>query len=410
VHRIAQHLAVSLLAIAADGGPAASASPDREASVRDRLVAHGFENVAVRATPDETVVWYENRIYRYELTALGVAAALAADEAPGPRLTLVPSSLGLPVLSVSAPAEAWTGVVRGRVSADAFRAVLEIGPGPPLPTSAVAHSSRWKADVAVRPLFAFELGRPDDVFRSSFALAPEITLSPFPGSLLTGQLVIRLTNDLQPDAADVAPGRSTLSWAARVPGSVLFAASGGIFPDDRWGFAAEGSRLLFDGLLELVAGGDLSGRLEFTHDAVLYSSLEGWSLFGAATGRTPGVDLEVRGSVARFLEGDLGVRLDVARRFHETRVAFFGIKTEAATVGGVQLAVPLPVKRQLPPRRLRPATVPSFPIEYRDTLGDIGRQVNHFNDTEWVRKGLLPTFVRNNVGDLRRAAPWLEDE
>jgi hypothetical protein len=300
-------------------------------------------------------------------------------------------------------------LVRGGISPEEFGANLRIGPGRPS-SAARAKSPRWMTDVAVRPVWRFELGRPDDVFRSTFALAPEITMSPLSGTLLTGQLLIRVKNDLEPDASDVAPGRCTVSVAGWLPQSVLAAVSSGIFPDDRWGVAAETARVFLDGWLELGAGGDVSGRLEFTKDAILYSPLESWSAFAQATGRTPRVDLEVRGAFARFLEGDLGVRVDVARRFHEARVSFFGIKTEAETVGGLQLALPLPVKRQMQPRRLRPVTVPTFPIEYRDKLGNFGRQLSHFHDVDWVRKGLLPTFVRNNLGDLRRALPYLEED
>jgi hypothetical protein len=388
------------------GAPRAVGAPPDEDDLRGRLATHGFENVAVQAAPGETVVWFENRIYRDELTALGAAALLAApDIPPSDVLTLVPQNLGRPLLSLSAPSGSWEALVRGRVPPEELGRELRIGPGRPIGGAARERSSRGNADAAIRPLWRFELGRPDDVFQSTFSLAPEITMSPFSGTLLTGQLLIRVKNDLEPEASDVAPGRCTLSWTGWLPEQVLAAASAGIFPDDRWGVAAETARLFLDGWLELGAGGDLSGRLEFTKDAILYSPLESWSAFAQATGRAPRVDLEVRGSVARFLEGDPGVRLDVGRRFHEARVAFFGIKTEAATVGGMLLAFPLPVKRQMHPRRLRPVTVSAFPIEYRDKLGNIGRQLSHFHDVDWVRKGLLPTYVRNNLGDLRRADP-----
>jgi hypothetical protein len=410
MRRSALLLALPLAPLAgADRAPAAS--PDASAAIRDRLVEHGFENVAVQATGGETVVWFENRIYRDELTSLGVAAALAARDLPAAdTLTLVPQNLGLPLLSLSAPSASWAQLVRGGVSPEEFRGDLRISPGRSLAGTARAHPPRWKTDVAVRPLWRFELGRPDDVFRSTFALAPEITMSPMSGALLTGQLLIRVKDDLDPEASDVAPGRCTVSGTGWLPRSVLVAGSAGIFPDDRWGVAGEAARVFLDGWLELGAGGDWSGRLEFTEDAILYSGLESWSAFAQATGRTPRVDLEVRGAFARFLEGDLGVRLDVARRFHEARVAFFGVKTEAETVGGMQLALPLPVKRQMQPRHLRPVTVSTFPIEYRDKLGNVGRQLSHFHDVDWVRKGLLPTYVRNNLGDLRRALPYLEEE
>jgi hypothetical protein len=371
-----------------------------------QLIERGFENVAVREDGQELIVWYENRVFRYEMTALGVVAAIASAEMqPAQGLTLVPQNLGIPLLSLSAPAETWRRFLAGSESPASFRAGLRVGRA--LKPREIAHSSYWKADFAARPLLAFELGRPTDTLQYMFAIAPELTLSPFGGSLLTGQIVIRLTDELDPFSSVVSLGRSTLSWAGWIPGSSLVALSGGILSVDRYGFAGEISRLAFGGRLEISGGGDLSGNLKFTDDAILYSSLDKWSAFVAATGRTPGPDLELRGSLARFMEGDLGVRMDLARRFHETTVGFFGIKTENDAVAGLRMTFPLPLRRLPYPRRVRLATVPAFPIVYRNSLGSIGDQVPLFNDTEWVRKGMFPTFVLNNVEDLRTAIRYV---
>ena len=138
---------------------------------------------------------------------------------------------------------------------------------------------------------------------------------------------------------------------------------------------------------------------------VLYSRLETWSAFVAGTYRTRGIDLETTVTGARFMEKRLGGRLDVARRFGETRVDFFGIKTRDDSVVGMEFEIPLPVRRWSRPRTVRLATVPDFPLVYRESVQDVGRQVSMFDDIERLRMGLYPTFILNNLDDLRSGLP-----
>jgi hypothetical protein len=88
----------------------------------------------------------------------------------------------------------------------------------------------------------------------------------------------------------------------------------------------------------------------------------------------------------------------------EAAVGFFGVKTEDGEVLGVSLRIPLPGERWSRPTRVRFSTVPAFPFEYRDSLANVGLRVSLFDDLDQLRKRLYPTFVRNNLRDLRRGA------
>jgi hypothetical protein len=312
---------------------------------------------------------------------------------------------------VSAHANDWREFLSGRLSVEAFRervravpadadASLRAGPSAPR-----ANRTRWRADVRVRPLFDFQLGVVDDPFRSTERLAPEIVLQPARGVLLTGQLQVKLHDGLDPDTRDVAPGRNTLSWGGWLPGGWLATAGGGIFAGERWGVAGEIGRQLRSGRFELRAGGDRSGLLEFRRGATFYTELDAWSAFVAVTARTERLDLEITVTGARFLEGDPGGRIDVERRFHEAEIGFFGVATHVDKVLGVSLRLPLPVREWTRPAPLRVTTVPSFPFEYRDTLNEVGQRVSFFDNGDRFRRRLYPTYVRNNLGDLRRGVP-----
>jgi hypothetical protein len=401
--RLAAAVAIVSAALAT-APPVARAAADELA---DALGARGFENVAVRTAGRAVTVWYENRILRYELTAMGTAAAIAAARVDADAiLELVPQNRGVPLLSVSAAARDWSAFLDRRASSRWFRGRVVVTAADGAPRIARpaglrrAHRSTWRTDLRVRPLVDFDLGVVDDPFRSSLRVAPEAVTSPFRGALLTAQLDVAIDEGLYGLAAPVAPGRNTLSWGGWLPRGWLVAASGGIFAGDRWGVAGEIGRLSRGGAFEIRAGGDWSGLLEFTKDVTLYTGLDAWSAFVAVTHRTEGLDLETTVTAARFLEGDPGLRVDVDRRWGEVEVGFFVVGTHVDEILGVNLRLPLPTRAWSRPARLRVTTVPAFPFRYRDSLNEVGQQVSLFDDLDRLRKRLYPTFVRNNLDDL----------
>jgi hypothetical protein len=200
----------------------------------------------------------------------------------------------------------------------------------------------------------------------------------------------------------VEPVRNTFTYGGWLPGQWLATASGGIFPGERYGFAGEVGRLFLDGQLEFFAGADLSGQLSFLDEVTQYSGLEQWSAFAAATHRTRGIDLESTLRVGRFREGSVAARIDLVRRLHEFEVGFFGIQNEDENVAGITLRIPLPVRHYRKPARFRPTTVPAFPFTYRETVVPVGIQVSLFDNLSRLRRRLHPTFIRNNIEDLRR--------
>ncbi len=393
---------------AARGSPIAEPAAIEE-SVTDELVARGFESVCVHASPERVTVWYENRIHRYELRALGVVAGIASARADSASLLeIIPETRGVALISLTARCADWGRFLDGRADARWFGERLEIRSDGGLSASrreraglAESNNSRWKVDVAARPLLDLEFGIPGDPLRLSAWVAPEATVSPARGMLFTAQAIIRLRDEIDTFARPVAPGRTTLSAAGWLPGACLGALSAGYFSDNRYGFAGEAGRLLFNGALECRVGGDFSGYLKFSEGVTLYSSMAAWSAFAALTHRAPLIDVETTVTAGRFMHGDAGVRVDVARRFHETEFGFFGVNTETDRLVGFRMSLPLPVERSGPPARLRAVTVPAFPWEYRESVSLAGLRVKLYDNTARFRKGLYPTFVRNNLEDLR---------
>src|SRR5262245_13075913 len=403
--------------------------------VAQRLVEHGFENVVVAVDSTVTTVWFENRVYRYDMTAMGVAATLslaALDSAEAGVLELVPENRGVALVAVSAPVTAWREFLGGRMDAKTFRSDLRIDlhrriSGAPV----AAHRDRenrpyGRTDLALRPLFGFQLGAGRDPFLYTLQIAPEATVSPFPGALITLQAAIRLHDDLDPCGTEdpcrpaVIPGRNTLSWGGWLPAGVLSTISGGIFPGDRYGVATELGRLVWKNQLEVWAGGDVSGKLLFLEDSIEYSSLDRWAAFGAVTHRFRGLDLETTLTVGRFEEEEFAIKLEVARRIHEFEIGFFVATNpnsdlqftpyedeEDKSAAGVNLRFALPVAHYMKPRVVRPTTVPEFPFTYKSTVDPVAVQITPYDNLDRLRKRLYPTFIWNEIEDLRTASRYV---
>jgi hypothetical protein len=412
--------------------PIRAQSGSEEAAPASRIVQvlaeRGFENVAVEEAPGRVTVWFESRLFRYPMVSLGAVLERVVPLVDSLSvLEIIPQNRGIALLALSAPAGRWSEFLAGRLSGRELNEVLRVDDrtrwgGLPLriPGIRTAQRSYFRTDLAVRPLFSFNLGVADDPFQYQAALAPEAVLSPFHGGLLTLQAENFLHNDFDPCGGipggagcgrDVIPGRNTLTWAGWLPSAWLFTVSGGLFPgasESRYGFAGEIGRLFLDGQLNVKGGGDVTGRIQFLEDAIVYSNLGTWSAFGAATWRTRGIDLATTLTLARYWEESVGARLDFRRDFHEFRVGLFGLRSdlfevngEGEWVAGFTLDVPLPLRRYAQPRTVRFTTVPDFPFAYRNSSLAVGLSITPYDNLDRLRLRLYPTYVRNNLEDMR---------
>jgi hypothetical protein len=428
-HRIPVALILCLLGgVGAVVAEAAEPAPEpTEARAVQALADRGFENVAAEAGPGRLTVWFESRLYRYPMVSLGAALDLVAPLVDSLTvLEIIPQNRGIALLALSAPAGAWRAFLAGTTSSTDLNGLLRVDDrtrlgGLPLrvPDLATRNRSYFRTDLAVRPLFSFNLGTPSDPFEFQAALAPEAVLSPFHGGLITVQAEIFLHNDFDPcdgvpdceGMRDVIPGRNTLTWAGWLPHAWLFTLSGGLFPgasESRYGFAGELGKLFLDGQLEVKGGGDLTGRIQFLENTVTYSDLGTWSAFGAATWRTRGLDLATTFTLARYWEDAMGASLGLRRDFHEFRIGLFGLRSDlfqengdGEWVTGFTLDVPLPVRKYSRPRAVRFTTVPDFPFVYRNTTAAVGLSLTPYDNLDRLRLRLYPTYVRNNLEDLR---------
>jgi len=108
-------LLLAVLAPLLAGVAHAEDTPD---PILQQLVARGLENVGVQRVGNEIRVAYENRRYRWNVTGLGVALAVAAREAPADAtLVVTPMIWGVPEFRVQVPSDDYRRFLEGSVSA-----------------------------------------------------------------------------------------------------------------------------------------------------------------------------------------------------------------------------------------------------------------------------------------------------
>jgi hypothetical protein len=373
------------------------------------LVSHGFENVVVTESPGDLVtVYYENRIYRYPMRAMGVVLAHADRELQAPwLLTMVPMRAGVPIVSVTADDGGYALFVSGEIDDTAFAESLDISTRPDAPDLGMAGvKSFMRLDLSAGPSVAVEFEQIDDSIRGRFSIVPQAEISPAKGLLATAQLVVPVIDEIEEPDSGVRPGRVTLDWLSRT-GPVTGLARAGIFNQGRYGFSlsagswAWGDRLLFSGR------GDVTGKLVLKDGVWEYSDVEVFTYSLGATYWYPLLDVTLKASFGRFLGDEYGGRVDVARAIGELEIGFFAIRTDSEEIAGFAIDIPLPVSRYSRPGPVRFKTVPRFIWEYRDEVTSAGRMPGGGLSVESLYKGLAPTFIRNNVSEWIEARRFL---
>jgi hypothetical protein len=373
------------------------------------LVTHGFENVLVTGEPQATVqVYYENRIYRYQLKAMGVVLALVNNELTAPwTAEIIPLKAGVSVVSVTASSLDYVSFISGEVDEKTFSASLVISTDPSVPDlHETKNGSFRRLDISAGPMFTVELEQVDDALHGQFNIVPQVEADLAKGFLATAQLVVPLVDEFETKSSGVRPGRVTLDWLHRHgPAVGLFRV--GIFNPDRYGVSLGAGRWAWGDRLLLVARGDVTGTLVLIDGVWEYSSADVFTYSVEAQYRYPLLDVACKASFGRFLGEEVGGRLDIMRALGELEIGFFAIKTESESLGGILVDLPLPLTRYSKPSPIRFRTVPTLTWEYRGEVTRSGHMPGGGLSIEKLYRGLAPTFIRNNVSEWMDAAQYI---
>ena len=136
----------------------ASASPQSAAEILQRLEVMGFENLALEEDGETVTIWYENRRYFLEISAMGQVLRDAVRWIEDERIVkVVPQRDRIPLLTVGARAADLRDFLSGTMNSDIFRERLEIGPPPENRPGRDLNSSLYRTDLDLTPGYFFSV-------------------------------------------------------------------------------------------------------------------------------------------------------------------------------------------------------------------------------------------------------------
>ena len=370
------------------------------------LLSLGLESVSVSSRNDTLFLSFENRRYRWEVTAvaeaLNTVMPLTGDSTVV-NLTLLRT--GIPVVTITVPKRVYGELIAGTMSEATFEKEITVTLAQSRAKDAAMNVSRplnpayRKADFSVAPLLKLQLGNFDNPLEAMFALVPGMQMTLARGTSLTAQVIVPVFNNLTPEAGKVRPGIVTLSQTIRLPHHFYTTLSAGYFTNDQYGFSGEVKKYLFNARVSAGAIIGYTGTAGWVQDTWLYTGLSTVTWSANASWRWAKQDLTLRASYGRYIYGDQGIRVDAVRRFGEVSVGFWAIRSGGVTNGGFNFVIPLPPRRYPSKHRVRLRPASYVPWEYRAFgLPHQGKTYHTGSEIETLMFNLNPDYLRTHLG------------
>ncbi|WP_175443140.1 YjbH domain-containing protein [Halofilum ochraceum] len=390
-----------------------------------RLQAHGFENISVGQTDDALVMRAENTVYnRNELDGLGVMLAQAVPAATErfERIRVVLLNVGVPVIGVEVPTQAWRcylgrceGEAPGAAAVRAGMRVFEPGGS----EAEVNWRYRDESSSALRPRLilspdvvtgvATEVG----VLDYSLGLRAELRVPLWTGAQAVVSAVEPLTESedfeegaIFGDQALESGIRDIVLQQALPVGPAMAQLSAGRFRDDYYGALGEGVWQSADGHHRL------SGRAGVFEDRRSDVDEERELALGSYRYYSPRFDAALEVTTGRFWGQDEGTMVESHHQFGDTTISLFYRRTVGEFVG-IRATLPLTPRRDMDPSLFQVRGDPRWRYSLNTRVGE-DRNVVSFATGDTLRRGssLEQQFFngdRLNAAYIRRHVPRMRD-
>ncbi|MFA7288052.1 MAG: YjbH domain-containing protein [Melioribacteraceae bacterium] len=359
--------------------------------IGDILSNHGFENIRIKAENSSLFISYENRLYRFEATALKNATKLIEEALQDYK------EIYFIILNRNIPLSLFVYNVDERRFVDYifdvdeyWNKVKDIEP---------INSSNLKFDLVVKPDFKGEFGDYSNPVQAQLNLLPEINTNIFSGLSMSVETIVPLYNEFSVLEDSVRQGIISLSQFIRLPNSVFLLGSVGYFTNNRYGVDFEGKKYYNNGNFSLGLNFGYTGFAQLMFGKVFYS--EPYLVTGNINTeyRVPEYDLTLGITAGKFIYKDMSLRFDVNRQFGEIEIGFFAIYSEGGNYnGGFNFVIPLFPSKHLKPNIVRIKTSDNYRWEYRVRgliPGQRGRSYKTGNSINSLLEKTNPSFIKN---------------
>ncbi len=394
--------------------------------VLNRLAAHGFENLSLRA--DEKgmpVVFYENRVFRDDLYAAAVVLAeCSLFLADSGQIVLVPLCRGMATCNlvvrlslykqwmldeIGEPPEDWIELRKASLR-------------PPFFGDPVRESTWGRFDLTLIPGFSVYLGNYDDRFKLFLQASPRLSTSLWRGTAVFVQGSVPLYNDVNYQSyrfknyAQITGAAFT--QAVSLPADTWAAATVGAFQPNRWGYGGEVLKWLWG------RSAAIGYRVEYTGFLLYYQKVWHYSRLNLTTSQAYAVayidplNMKVVCSYNRYVMKDSGWLFEISRDFRETGIGAFAGSTQLDKFGGIFVRLVLSRNKQPRPSVFRVVLPKYYEYGYRATNVvytqhepiQTGIAVNTGGRISALFGNLNPNYLRNNQFLFKKAYRLREEE
>ncbi|MEM9921765.1 MAG: YjbH domain-containing protein [Bacteroidota bacterium] len=382
-----------------------------EQEVISLLEDEGFQNIAVRLDSTTFQLTFENRLYRFEPTAIRriielISRPLLNSEAE--NLVLLVQSQGVVLMSVELPVTAQLFYDRSwALIGQQMKVELLPSTQPSFSKKMVNNSGNYSFELSVLPGLRLALGGQPDPLAYELDLRPRLTTYLWKGAKLKTELILPISTELNiAENKMVRPGLLAFQQFIRLPKNVLMSVSAGYFSDYRYGAEMEVGRFWLNGRLFLNARLGRTGYASYPIRLGLdepekgwqFSPLSYWNYYLGAAYRIPRWDLTVELSYAKALYNQQVVELSCTRQFNELDIGFFAYRTEEGDNYGFRLSVPIFPAKYFRPGRFHFRPAKHFEQRYQGSL----HFASHYEtggDLRTYFKKLNPDFVKSQISN-----------
>ena len=310
----------------------------------EELVNMGFENVRWTENENERIYTIENNVYK--ANGVGIAKAIEVIQNQGlpenKPCKVIVTNLNVPELSLTYLPTANVKAEENNLSG--WQTSYDIEGWNEIKKDKVKNSSRFKVDIVVYPQLSYKNLIITQIYQVLFTLNPAIEVSLWPGSKLTGQVIVSLYNDGYGTFYDkVHPGFITLSQRFRLPFNIKGKATVGYFNADRYGmdfmlyYPFKDERFSLEGRVGATGIGYWDGfMLHYDKDLSLT-----WTI--GANFYWPKYNTQFSLKGEQYILQDRGIKFEMIRHFRYASVGFYAMKgKDANSNGGFRFQILLP--------------------------------------------------------------------
>jgi hypothetical protein len=383
---------------------------DLESRIKNIITDKGFENVRVKSDNQILFVEFENRLYRFEVTALFEILKIIKDDAGDfKNIFLLIKNKNIPIVEVKVEKSDLNDWLNNIITNSEFTELMNIRMiesenwDKIFDSSRVGNSSNFKFDIVLKPTYRFQFGIFSKPVLYQLNFAPHILFGLWKGMSGLYEITIPIHNDFSLREDSVRTSMIVLNQTYKLANSLFISASLGYFTLERYGFDLEARNYFMNGDMSIGLNLGYTGYASFTMKKLYYSDLYQWNGSVDLSYRIPEYDLTLGLTAGKFLSNDNTIRFDIYREFGEIQIGFFAMRsTKGISNGGFSFSIPLFPSKYWKPALVRIRTTENLGYTYKvkiaDMIGlkyDTGFGINNF--LEKMNPGFIKNFINNRI-------------